>query len=317
MTQAFEYALLAAGAYDDLRLHPDNKSPIPNGWTELAQYAVSGSGPNASPGGSGFSAKVYQSTGGEIVISCAGTEFAMTGGGASDWISGNAPLTLGIRSAQALEAAQLYQHVKAEVGHNITFTGHSLGGGLAGIMAVWFERPAKVFAQAPFEAAATRTDALSTLTHVRDALRSSPAGIDIKLDTYTQVTHNLASAGAQANAPDWLVGSFLDDQIQGLGGNDLMVGWEGDDLVQGGDGADLLYGGLGLDALEGGGGDVTLQGGGSSQIQFGGASTDLVFDDLGDDAILRRRESGGRHVPRMYRLAVHGDCSGFGLGAGS
>ncbi len=31
MTQAFEYALLAAGAYDDLRLHPDNKSPIPNG----------------------------------------------------------------------------------------------------------------------------------------------------------------------------------------------------------------------------------------------------------------------------------------------
>jgi Ca2+-binding RTX toxin-like protein len=75
---------------------------------------------------------------------------------------------------------------------------------------------------------------------------------------FDPVTHNVASAGAQANAPDWLVGSYLDDQIQGLGGNDLLVGWEGDDLVQGGDGADLLYGGLGRDALEGGGGDDFL-----------------------------------------------------------
>ena len=79
---------------------------------------------------------------------------------------------------------------------------------------------------------------------------------------FDPVTHNVASAGAQANAPDWLVGSFADDQIQGLGGNDLLVGWEGDDLVQGGDGADLLYGGLGRDTLEGGIGDDFIWGSG-------------------------------------------------------
>lgn len=76
MTQAYEYALLAAGSYDDLRRWPENRSPIPPGWTELTQYAVSGSGPNASYTNSGFGAKVYKNTAsGEIVISHAGTEF--------------------------------------------------------------------------------------------------------------------------------------------------------------------------------------------------------------------------------------------------
>ena len=36
-------------------------------------------------------------------------------------------------------------------GSNITFTGHSLGGGLASVMAVWYNRPAVVFDEAPFE----------------------------------------------------------------------------------------------------------------------------------------------------------------------
>ncbi|WP_371256958.1 hypothetical protein [Ottowia sp. oral taxon 894] len=50
----------------------------------------------------------------------------------------------------------------------ISFTGHSLGGGLASNMAVWFNRPATTFAEAPFEAAvnnpATITLTAATLT---------------------------------------------------------------------------------------------------------------------------------------------------------
>ena len=37
------------------------------------------------------------------------------------------------------------------------FTGHSLGGGLASLMAVWFDRQAHVFAPAPFQASADQT----------------------------------------------------------------------------------------------------------------------------------------------------------------
>jgi Ca2+-binding RTX toxin-like protein len=81
---------------------------------------------------------------------------------------------------------------------------------------------------------------------------------------------NIASAGAQPNAPDWLVGSFGDDLIQGLGGNDLLVGLEGDDLLRGGDGVDLLYGDLGRDTLEGGAGDDLLLG-----SAWGGGATYL------------------------------------------
>ena len=151
MTQAYEYALLAGGSYDDIRLRSDNRSPIPPGWTELTGYAVSGSGGNASYAGSGFSARVYRGPGGEIVISYAGTEFNPGSAGMTmDFLAGNLPLAAGLFSPQALAAAELYQHVLADLGTNITFTGHSLGGGLAAMMAVYFDRPAKVFAPAPF-----------------------------------------------------------------------------------------------------------------------------------------------------------------------
>ena len=49
-------------------------------------------------------------------------------------------------------AALYYQKIKvANPGADITFTGHSLGAGLASVMSVWFNRPASVFADAPFE----------------------------------------------------------------------------------------------------------------------------------------------------------------------
>lgn len=151
MTQASDYALLAAGSYDDIRTLLLNRAPIPPDWTELTAYAVNGSGANATYTSSGFSAKVYQGPGGEIVISYAGTEFNPGSSGMTmDFVAGNLPLAAGFFSPQALAAAELYQRVKADLGNNITFTGHSLGGGLAAMMGVYFDRPAKVFAPAPF-----------------------------------------------------------------------------------------------------------------------------------------------------------------------
>jgi hypothetical protein len=169
------YALLAAGSYADIRagqlpsgttsdpLNASNRSPLPPGWIELTQYAQNGSGPTAILGGSnGFSARVYQGPDGQIVISYGGTEFpgvdtdnASSAGRNADFLNGNVPLAIGDRSSQELAAANLYLRVKADNPYaDIDFTGHSLGGGLAGLMAVYFNEHAYVFDPAPFGFAA-------------------------------------------------------------------------------------------------------------------------------------------------------------------
>ncbi|SDO25184.1 Ca2+-binding protein, RTX toxin-related, partial [Polaromonas sp. JS666] len=175
MTQPFEYAMLSGDAYSDTRQFNKNDAPIPQGWTELTKYAISGSGPNANFLGSGFSARVYRDVTGEIVIAYAGTQFGGSGAGqAGDWLAGNMPLAVGLLGPQAVAAAELYQRVVADLGNNITFTGHSLGGGLAAMMAVYFDRPAKVFAPAPFGKSADPTQyalgALGPLAAIRAKL---------------------------------------------------------------------------------------------------------------------------------------------------
>jgi RTX calcium-binding nonapeptide repeat (4 copies)/Lipase (class 3) len=155
MTTPADYALLAALGYNDIRENVENRAPIPENWEELTGFARSGSGSNVSFANGGFSVKVFRHVQTqEIVISYAGTEFGVTGLGlAADSMQANFPLALGVSSPQSLLAAEVYQQVLASpfgTTSNITFTGHSLGGGLAAMMAVYFERPAYVFAPAPF-----------------------------------------------------------------------------------------------------------------------------------------------------------------------
>ena len=145
MTIQADMALMAAGSYWDVRkgaINPqtgkdtDNDAPVPVGWKVLTQYDISASGANAAlTNSSGFSARVYQNISTqEIVISYAGTEFGLDRlGFYNDFINGNIPMALGSYSEQAYLAADLYQRVKANplLSDNISFTGHSLGGGLA------------------------------------------------------------------------------------------------------------------------------------------------------------------------------------------
>lgn len=109
----------------------------------------------STPSPSGFSAEVFQK-GGEIVISFQGTNSdPFTSDGIKDWWT-NGQLALGWTNKQLNEAALLYQRVKAaNPTAEISFTGHSLGGGLAGLMSIYFNKPATIFAPAPFEATAS------------------------------------------------------------------------------------------------------------------------------------------------------------------
>jgi HlyD family secretion protein/RTX calcium-binding nonapeptide repeat (4 copies)/Lipase (class 3) len=231
MTDPQIYALLAAGSYSDIRIPPrnvdwNNSAPIPEGWKVL-NYEVKGSGANASEY-NGFSARAYQNIStNEIVISYAGTEFGSSTamGTWYDFFKGNIPLASGLKGgAQAFDAAKFYQEVKARFGTDITFVGHSLGGGLASLMAVWFNRPAYVFAPAPFQASADATQDeikkakekdkekrdLSVLTAVKEKLG---ANIDPALASYRPSIDFLAR---EANVKAYAVKGELLEATLGL-----------------------------------------------------------------------------------------------------
>ncbi len=141
MTTQIEYALMAGASYISTRADV-NQFPVPNGW--LAKLDKR----QALP--SGFEA-TYFTMGTEIVISYAGTyDKDLTG----DWVA-NVGLANGGGSVQLLQAAEYYLQVKAQnSGAVITLTGHSLGGGLAALVGVFFGESASTFDQAPFRKSA-------------------------------------------------------------------------------------------------------------------------------------------------------------------
>ncbi len=147
MATTIEYALMSGRAYQTTR-DPLNQFSIPQGWLELAHVPNNPDYPMFT-GASGFEAVSFQNTANpnEIVISYAGTDpVDITGDIAAD-----IGLATGFGSDQLLQAVEYYLAVKvANPDANITFTGHSLGGGLAALMGVFFSRQAVTFDQAPF-----------------------------------------------------------------------------------------------------------------------------------------------------------------------
>jgi Ca2+-binding RTX toxin-like protein len=222
LTREAELALLAAGSYWDIRQgvfnqetgkDTDNRAPIPQGWKLLPEF-ISHSGSNATLLGNGFSARAYfNNNTGEIVISYAGTEFGATlPGMLTDFLSGNIPLAFGHYNEQAYLAAKFYQDIKAQYGSNITFTGHSLGGGLASVMGVWFNRPAYGYAPAPFQASAdTNQITNNTLAYLLDTVMGSVrarlgATIDPAFRDYDPATQFTTR---EANVQAWAVDGEL------------------------------------------------------------------------------------------------------------
>ena len=146
MTNATEYAQLSLAVYQTKR--DFNTIEIPAGW-ELAE-------PLHPDNWGGFSYGVFRRTGtDEIVLAFTGSNEKLV----MDYVGTNAPAGLGLQSIQVPNAALAYQQVLDkygvdDAGSNITFSGHSLGGGLASVMATWFNRPAVVFDEAPFQLSA-------------------------------------------------------------------------------------------------------------------------------------------------------------------
>ena len=120
-----EYAQLAAGVYATT---PNNVLENPSGWTpdQLIKDQFDG-----------FSAGVFKK-GNDIVIAYTGTNTDKL----TDTQATDAPAALGFFSTQVLKAMKLCIETRiANPTASITLTGHSLGGGLASLMAVYFGAP--------------------------------------------------------------------------------------------------------------------------------------------------------------------------------
>lgn len=116
---------------------PLNSPTFSSPWTILK---------DRTDGTAGFAYAVFSGPGGEIVISFRGTD--------SVW-SGDALANIGFSYSQDRQAAAITtQYINQYGAGNVSFTGHSLGGGIAATMAVWFNRPAIVFDPAPTEGGA-------------------------------------------------------------------------------------------------------------------------------------------------------------------
>ncbi len=104
-----------------------------------------------------------------------------------------------------------------------------------------------------------------------------------------------------ANVPsigdDYLVGDGVNNDIDGLAGNDTIVGTDGDDSLFGNDGNDTISGARGNDTLLGGDGDDFLSDGfndGDDDSLSGGAGNDTLLSGFGDDVL-----SGGTGNDRL------------------
>ena len=162
MTTAIEYALMAGASYISTRPTDSNKFPVPNGWIENVNKR------QALP--SGFEA-TYFTNGSEIVISFAGTYDNPPNPLTNPDLQADMGLAFGYGSDQLLQAARYYLDVKASApaGTTITLTGHSLGGGLAALVGVFFGVNATTFDQAPFANSAQANSILNPFDLTIDA----------------------------------------------------------------------------------------------------------------------------------------------------
>ena len=95
----------------------------------------------------------------------------------------------------------------------------------------------------------------------------------------------LKMTGVGKNTDQKLVGTSLDERFDVGKGKDDVEGGGGDDILLGGDGKDLLKGGTGDDVIKGGGGNDRIEGGRGDDILYGNGGADKFVFNAGQDTI--------------------------------
>ena len=88
------------------------------------------------------------------------------------------------------------------------------------------------------------------------------------------------------NTAEVFVGTGLDEEFRGLGGNDEIFSGNGNDRARGGGGNDRIDTNNGDDVALGGGGNDELKGGRGDDILLGGVGNDIVDGEEGSDVVM-------------------------------
>ncbi|SUO97863.1 lipase family protein [Suttonella ornithocola] len=202
-----DYAMFAAASNETDRLTPDRQIP-PSGWAKLSGEIANNSGLIGSLGHSqniksGFEATAYQKDK-HIVISYAGTNRTDF----KEWFTDLEIGAVGTANQQIKDAAVYYQAIKKQYPNaEIEFTGHSLGGGLAALMGVFFNKKAYTFDPAPFRLAATEKVAHAVANYLTKLGYQS----DIDLEGYYTIEQPLNSVKTLLNTI--LGNDFIGDNL--------------------------------------------------------------------------------------------------------
>ena len=137
--------------------------------------------------------------------------------------------------------------------------------------------PARVLIDLALDTASGGDATFDTLLNMQDIIGSA--------------LNDLLQGGGEANdirggdGPDNLNGRAGDDTLWGEVGDDLISGGNDGDSLSGGPGEDLLYGNGGNDMLGGDGGRDTLWGGAGNDTLDGGTDVDLLSGQGGADSL--------------------------------
>ena len=234
------YARMASGAYNR---YEQGTSPSPKAffdlgtgipdWVPVAQsfgsYESDQNGFLTTTTSPNFAARVFQKQGtNEVVISFRGTDDFEKD------LSDNLGFLFTPMLQQARDAEALVQAVINEFpGADITFTGHSLGGGLAAMMAVRYDKEATVFNPAPYSLvidAAVRGDVLDGGSLIDDIQAEARARDKIHVhqlegealsggladSVYASLQHYLLLAGSVVGRPREELVDYLRDPFPGV-----------------------------------------------------------------------------------------------------
>lgn len=91
---------------------------------------------------------------------------------------------------------------------------------------------------------------------------------------------------------DRVSGDDGNDTIWAAEGNDLVSGGTGNDKIDGGDGNDVLFGDQGRDLIRGGAGDDKISGGSDADTMAGGAGNDTYWVDSSLDVVTELANEG-------------------------
>jgi hypothetical protein len=161
----------------------------------------------------GFFAQSYTLAGGKTIISYRGTDQIWTQNGiGGDLINGWFVGAGVYDTPQARLAAQFYQDINGSTAgnNNITLTGHSLGGGLAGLVGDIYGVKAVMFDNMPFELAATH---LYDATRLREHFDSSGNSLGTYTDDPEARQHYYADAEPHALDPSKLKGIAVSGEV--------------------------------------------------------------------------------------------------------